>query len=333
MTIHKLNDEVGETMINVGKKISAIPIPTPFPVGDVNAYVIKGDALTLIDAGIKTEEAKQALIAGLNDLHLRLDDIEQIVITHHHVDHVGGIDFFGEDVPVIGHEYNNRWMVPSDEFMNHYNHFFKKLALEMGLPPAFYNKVEKIAGGEAFTCSRSLTNTFKEGDEVPGLPGWIVYETPGHALGHVVLFRESDGSLIGGDMLLQHVSPNPIIEPPLQEGEERLKSQLLLNDSLMKIKQLPISAVYAGHGGIIFDPDTLIEKRLASQHGRAMRVRSMLEEEPSTVFQTCQKLFPNIYKKQLGLTLSETLAQFDYLLENDLIQWEHTKEGIIYFPK
>lgn len=322
-------------MINLvnKNKISAISVPTPFPVGDVNAYIIKGDALTLIDAGLNTEEAKQALLAGLKDLNLQLGDIEQIVITHHHVDHVGGIDFFGEDVPVIGHEYNNRWLVPSSEFIRNYNHFYMKLALEMGMPSAYVSKIDNIAGGEVFACNRSLTNTFKEGDEVPGLPGWVVYETPGHALGHVVLFRESDGTLIGGDMLLQNVSPNPIIEPPLKENDERPKSQLLLNDSLRMLQELPISTVYAGHGDVIIEPHTLIEKRLASQQGRAMRVRSMLEEEPSTVFQICQKLFPHVYQKQLGLTLSETLAQFDYLLDLDLIKGESTEEGIVYYSK
>ena len=320
-------------MINLENKISAISIPTPFPVGDVNAYVIKGDALTLIDAGLKTEEAKQALIAGLKDLNLQLGDIEQIVITHHHVDHVGGIDFFRDDVPVIGHEYNNRWLVFSPDFIKNYNHFFRNLSFEMGLPYAYVNKIDKIAGGEAFICSRSLTGTLKEGDEVPGLPGWVVYETPGHALGHVVFFHESDGALIGGDMLLQNVSPNPIIEPPLNENNERPKSQLLLNDSLRMLQELPISSVYAGHGDMIIEPNKLIEKRLASQRGRAMRVRSMLEEEPSTVFQVCQKLFPHVFMKQLGLTLSETLAQFDYLVEEDLIKGEKTEEGIIYYSK
>ena len=320
-------------MINLENKISAISIPTPFPVGDVNAYVIKGDALTLIDAGLKTEEAKQALIAGLKDLNLQLGDIEQIVITHHHVDHVGGIDFFGDDVPVIGHEYNNRWLVSSPDFIKNYNHFFRNLSFEMGLPDTYVNKIDKIAGGEAFTCSRSLTGTIKEGDEVPGLPGWVVYETPGHALGHVVFFHERDGALIGGDMLLQNVSPNPIIEPPIIENDERPKSQLLLNDSLRRLQELPISSVYAGHGDVIIEPHNLIEKRLASQQGRAMRVRSMLEEEPATVFQICQKLFPHVYNKQLGLTLSETLAQFDYLVEQDLIKGERTEEGVVYYSK
>ena len=31
--------------------IAKLTLPTPFPVGDVNAYLIKGDRLTLVDAG------------------------------------------------------------------------------------------------------------------------------------------------------------------------------------------------------------------------------------------------------------------------------------------
>ena len=37
--------------------IHRIVIPTPYAVGDVNAFLVKGDALTLFDAGPKTEEA------------------------------------------------------------------------------------------------------------------------------------------------------------------------------------------------------------------------------------------------------------------------------------
>ena len=44
--------------------IQKIIIPTPFAVGDVNSYLIKGDALTLVDAGPKTEEALVAIKAG-----------------------------------------------------------------------------------------------------------------------------------------------------------------------------------------------------------------------------------------------------------------------------
>lgn len=41
--------------------VIAIRVPTPFAVGDVIVYLVKGDALTLIDAGLNTKEAARAL--------------------------------------------------------------------------------------------------------------------------------------------------------------------------------------------------------------------------------------------------------------------------------
>lgn len=41
--------------------VIAIRVPTPFAVGDVIVYLVKGDALTLIDAGPNTKEAARAL--------------------------------------------------------------------------------------------------------------------------------------------------------------------------------------------------------------------------------------------------------------------------------
>lgn len=40
--------------------VIAIRVPTPFAVGDVIVYLVKGDALTLIDAGPNTKEAARA---------------------------------------------------------------------------------------------------------------------------------------------------------------------------------------------------------------------------------------------------------------------------------
>jgi len=56
----------------------------------------------------------------------------------------------------------------------------------------------------------------------------------------------------------------------------------------------------------------------------------MLSESPSTAFQICQRLFPKVYLKELGLTLSETIAQLDYLLDLGEIKGVHTEEGVIY---
>src|SRR4051812_36080828 len=68
--------------------ISAIQLPLPH-IGSVNAWLLRGDPLTLVDAGPANEEAFDALRAGLRDEGVRLEDIELFLGTHHHLDHVG----------------------------------------------------------------------------------------------------------------------------------------------------------------------------------------------------------------------------------------------------
>ncbi len=77
---------------------------------------------------------------------------------------------------------------------------------------------------------------------------------------------------------------------------------------------MEIDTVYPGHGEYITEVQPLIEKRLSRQHDRAMQVKEWLKHEELTVFEVCQRLFPHIYERELILTLSETVAQFDYLL-------------------
>ena len=312
--------------------IGRIEIPTPFAVGDVNSFVLKGDAITLVDAGPKTDEAREALIHGLRQLNLEMSDIDQVIITHHHPDHTGGLDFLPHHIPLIGHEHNKRWLVMEEDFLHLYNMFYSELGNKMGLPEHYFKKVTNMEDEEYSSKHKTLTHIVKEGEVISGADDWIAYETPGHAQSHIVLFREQDGVLIGGDLLLPRVSPNPIIEPPV-DGKTRPKSQLQLNQSLRRLLEMPIRLVHPGHGDNITDPNPLIHKRLQSQHERAMRVKSMLEDQPATVFEICKQLFPKVFEKQVGLTLSETLAQFDYLVDLGQISSEETSQGTVFYVK
>ena len=71
------------------EKIMKMVLPTPFSVGDVNVYLVKGDSLTLVDAGVKTEVAWETFKQQLKEVGYEPRDIEQVVLTHHHPDHVG----------------------------------------------------------------------------------------------------------------------------------------------------------------------------------------------------------------------------------------------------
>ena len=66
----------------------AIPLPLAH-VGSVNAWLLPGDPVTLIDTGPRDDAALAALEAGLRREGLRVEDIELLLATHHHLDHVG----------------------------------------------------------------------------------------------------------------------------------------------------------------------------------------------------------------------------------------------------
>jgi glyoxylase-like metal-dependent hydrolase (beta-lactamase superfamily II) len=294
--------------------IAKITLPTPFPVGDVNVYLIKGERLTLVDAGVKTAECWSSFTEQLAELQLRPQDIEQVVLTHHHPDHVGMLDYFSDSLEVYGHPFNERWIHPTEEFFQLQEEFFKVSFREFGLPEEYFSFLSRLRSLFIYSCNRSLTGHLVEGMSPIGLSDWEVIETPGHAQSQIALFRKKDGILIAGDLILAHISPNPLLEPPVPGETERPKPQLQHNDSMKKLLPHPIQCVYTGHGEEVTQLAELIEKRLTRQHERAMTVYSWLEEEPLTVFEICKRLFPTVYQRELMLTISESVAQLDYLL-------------------
>ena len=121
--------------------IHCISLPTPFPVGDVNVFIVESDRLTLIDAGVKTEDAWQYFVEGLEKIGYSPDDIEQVVLTHHHPDHVGMLDYLNENIPVFGHRYNRPWLIRDPLFFEKHDQFFEKLFRNLGLDEQFIQKV------------------------------------------------------------------------------------------------------------------------------------------------------------------------------------------------
>src|SRR6516164_7377682 len=66
-----------------------LPLPVPYAVRVVNAYLLLGEPLTLVDPGADWPDTRSELEAGLAAHGLRVEDVERLVITHQHHDHVG----------------------------------------------------------------------------------------------------------------------------------------------------------------------------------------------------------------------------------------------------
>jgi glyoxylase-like metal-dependent hydrolase (beta-lactamase superfamily II) len=69
--------------------IHCLSLPTPFQVGRVNTYLIEDDPLTLVDSGPNSGTTLDALERALAAHGRRVEDLELIVISHEHIDHLG----------------------------------------------------------------------------------------------------------------------------------------------------------------------------------------------------------------------------------------------------
>ena len=310
--------------------IHKLILPTPFAVGDVNAYLLKGDSLSLIDAGPKTPEAYAALERGIKEAGYTFNDVEQVFLTHHHPDHAGWIDAF-PNAKVYGHAYNDLWLARDPAFFAYHDEFYLERLIEEGVPQKYHAWVEKMKRPVAFMGNRPLDMTVEEGDALPGHPGWTVVETLGHAQSHVSFWHAESKEMIGGDHILEKISSNPLIEPPLNPSAGRPQAMIQYNESLRKVMTMPVEKIYSGHGNEVYNVHALIAHRLEKQHDRAMKVHAMLAEAHLTIFEITQNLFPSVYEKELGLTLSETIGQVDYLLAEGLAIESRDQNGVFTY--
>jgi hydroxyacylglutathione hydrolase len=105
--------------------------------------------------------------------------------------------------------------------------------------------------GPAQPVSRAL----REGDEVGG---FVVIETPGHSAGHVSYWRESDRTLILGDLLasMEPLTGRPgLREPPWFFTPDPAENRR----SLRKVAALRPELVCFGHGPPLRDPRRFAE--------------------------------------------------------------------------
>lgn len=76
---------------HIEENIYSIFVPLPGnPLKNLNAYLIKSESgrNLLIDTGFRQDECRQALLAGLDELGVSMENTD-IFLTHMHSDHTG----------------------------------------------------------------------------------------------------------------------------------------------------------------------------------------------------------------------------------------------------
>ena len=305
--------------------IRRLSIPTPFAVGRVNLFLIEDDPLTLVDSGPNSGRSLDELDRQLQALGRRIEDIERIVITHQHIDHIGLVQIVasrsGADVAALDR------LVP---FVENYSDeaaaeddFATEVMLRHGISEDVTRALQSVSlAFRAWGARANVTEVLRDGEllEFAGRALEVHYR-PGHSATDTIFLDAERGLLVGGDHLLAQVSSNPLLSRAL-DGADRREALVEYLDSLRQTREMEIALVLPGHGDPIDDHRALIDDRLRLHRRRADKIHRLIAERPRTAYEVAQALWGNIAVTQAFLTLSEVLGHTDLLIRDGRVTAE-----------
>lgn len=162
-------------------------IPT---LGDyINSYAFVEDdgSVTLVDCGLKRAPAK--IVSALESIGKHPGDVQRIVLTHAHFDHVGGASRMVDETATSGVD------VHADD-------------------AGYVRTGTRVPGDTATTAGRvfarapwgnfratPVAHELVDGQVLDVAGGLRVLHTPGHTPGHISLLHPGSGVLITGDSI------------------------------------------------------------------------------------------------------------------------------------
>lgn len=277
----------------------------PLPTGPrhVHCYLLRGDdGWTLVDTGLGLMETPwDDIVAGLDA------PIVRIFITHMHPDHVGGAEAAarasGAEVIQGRLDYAQCERVwGSDEWPERIAEWFLLNGVSRATAEELIESGHVFADFVQFAWNPTLV---EPGDSVDG---WRVLATPGHADGHLCLFR--DGVLIAGDHVLAPITPAIGLYP--ESRPDPLGDYI---DSLHKVADLAPRISYGGHGGTVEDP-AVRAREIVEHHDRRLdKTEAILGDEPLSGYDVSLALFgrelPPIQRR---FAVAETLSHLERLV-------------------
>lgn len=188
-------------------------------------YVIDGEKLFLIDTGVAG--AEKDISAALKTIGKCLSDVETIILTHSHPDHIGAAFSIQQQsgAQVWAHPDERSWI--EDVELQGRERPVPGFA---GLVAGSVSLDRLLADGDILSLGGDLT--FK------------VMHTPGHSAGSICLLSEENGILFSGDLILQPDSM-PIYE-----------DVIALANSLVRVAQIDeLKALYSSWADPLYGRD------------------------------------------------------------------------------
>ncbi len=318
-----------------GLSLAPEPIRLELPLaylGSVNVWLLRGDPLTLIDTGAATDEDLAALEAGLRSHGYRIEQIELILLTHHHLDHSGLASLISDrsGAEIGAHRSTAMWGLDYARRIAGERIFTRELMAAHGVPVAVIDSSDEFfariaADGRPFETDRVLA----DGDRViAGGRTLRVVHRPGHSVSDTLFIDEDSDDAYVGDHLLANITSGVELMATEPLGSERRQGLLEYLSNLVKTRVMPLRNCYAGHGPTIADHRSLIDQRMAFHAERLDRVLGLVSGGHPTAFEMARHLWSEeTAAEQQVLVTWEVLGHLDLLLNRGVVREQIDDHG------
>ena len=311
-----------------------LKIPMRFnPLSYTFSYLLV-DASTLIDTGVETGTARSALDEQLESVGLKTSDIERVIITHLHRDHVGLVGYLSSKSGATVYAHERAREVLERRAVSGKDRYDKAR-----------NELETLGGGgfirilsrfeyafRGLPPSIPIDETVTNGDliKLDGCELKAIW-TPGHSPEHICLYDAERRILFSGD----HVLPGITSHVSLHTYEDADPLADYLN-SLEKLRGLPVDLVLPAHEHAFKDLENRIDELKLHHEMRCREILKAIGKGEKTVFQVSARVswdsgpWTRMHFWTKRMAAAETLAHLVYLRNRGLIE-ERMVDGVLHY--
>lgn len=303
------------------------------PLGYTYSYLLEED-LTLIDTGTGSQEAIHGLTRELRSIGLDIDDIQRIIVTHLHGDHIGLVDYIREisGAEVVAHVSAVENQRLRAEKGRNASRDIRKEAKLMGASKflGLLNGVARTMRGRPYILE--IDRPVEDGETIE-LDGskLTVYWTPGHAAEHICLHDEERRIFYAGDHTLPKITPHVSLHDPW--GGNPLGDFIV---SLNKIRGLDVVKVLPAHEWVYEDLDARVDALIKHHGDRCGEMKTAMRDGASTVFDISSRVhwdsrpWPQMSFWTKRMAAAETLAHLVYMRNRNEIT-EQVKDEVLHY--
>ncbi|RLI76916.1 hypothetical protein DRP05_11735 [Archaeoglobales archaeon] len=260
----------------------------------------------LIDAGFISNEHAE-------ELYEKVGNIKDVLITHHHIDHVGLV--FWKEIDAYMNENDVKFLemyVNPKRFFKPYMDWMDKYGIEFEFIKPLASALTTESKKQKMEIRAKVNCLIDE------IFGFNVIFTPGHSPGHVCFYK--DKLLFAGDLVLSDTTTHVGYYP--EYSQNPMKDQI---ESLNKLLNLEIDVIYPAHEKTIKNPEKRISELIEHYRSRIDEVFQVLDEKPMKAVEVAEKVswhrnFNELKGWDKLLAIGETLACLKYLVDEGKIK-------------